>query len=232
MVIQVQIDLVLDEFNLSADIVIPDKGITGVFGESGSGKTTLARTIAGLEQTAVGLVRFGDSLWQDTDQNLFIHTYERGVGFVFQDSILFPHLSVRENLEFGYERIKAATPVFQMDHIVELFDLANLLERSPANLSGGQIQRAVIAQAILGQPQLLIMDEPMTGLDHRRRRDLVLHIIKLHEMLQLPILYITHSIRELERLATNLVTVENGMARNVLNANDYIRNLKQEDFWI
>ena len=230
MTIQVQTNLVLGEFNLSTDIVVPDSGITGVFGESGSGKTTLARTIAGLEQSSVGLVRFRETIWQDTKQKLFIPTHERQVGFVFQDSILFPHLSVQDNLVFGYERRSSSVDAVNIDHVIELFDLTNLLNRDPASLSGGETQRTVIAQAVLGQPQLLIMDEPMTGLDHRRRKSAVLYIEKLHEIIDIPILYITHSIRELDRLASQLVVLEHGSALEVKDAKNHIENLIQEDF--
>ena len=230
MTIQVQTNLALGEFNLSTDIVVPDSGITGVYGESGSGKTTLARTIAGLEQSSVGLVRFRETIWQDTKQKLFIPTHERQVGFVFQDSILFPHLSVQDNLLFGYERRSSSVDALNIDHVIELFDLTNLLNRDPASLSGGETQRTVIAQAALGQPQLLIMDEPMTGLDHRRRKSAVLYIEKLHEIIDIPILYITHSIRELDRLASHLVVLEHGSALEVKDAKNHIENLIQEDF--
>ena len=230
MTIQVQTNLVLGEFNLSTDIIVPDSGITGVYGESGSGKTTLARTIAGLEQSSVGLVRFRDAIWQDTKQKLFVPTHERQVGFVFQDSILFPHLSVQDNLMFGYDRRSSTVDVVNIDHVIELFDLTNLLNRDPASLSGGETQRTVIAQAVLGQPQLLIMDEPMTGLDHRRRKSAVLYIEKLHEIIDIPILYITHSIRELDRLASHLVVLEHGSALEVKDAKNHIENLIQEDF--
>ena len=230
MTIQVQTNLALGDFNLSTNIIVPDSGITGVFGESGSGKTTLARTIAGLEQSSVGLVRFRETIWQDTKQKLFIPTHERQVGFVFQDSILFPHLSVQDNLVFGYERRSSTVDAVNIDNVIELFDLTNLLNRDPASLSGGETQRTVIAQAVLGQPQLLIMDEPMTGLDHRRRKSAVLYIEKLHEIIDIPILYITHSIRELDRLASHLVVLEHGSAVEVKDAKNHIQTLIQEDF--
>ena len=230
MTIQVQTNLALGDFNLSTNIIVPDSGITGVFGESGSGKTTLARTIAGLEQSSVGLVRFRETIWQDTKQKLFIPTHERQVGFVFQDSILFPHLSVQDNLVFGYERRSSTVDAVNIDNVIELFDLTNLLNRDPASLSGGETQRTVIAQAVLGQPQLLIMDEPMTGLDHRRRKSAVLYIEKLHEIIDIPILYITHSLRELDRLASHLVVLEHGSAVEVKDAKNHIQTLIQEDF--
>ena len=230
MTIQVQTNLVLGEFNLSTDIIVPDSGITGVYGESGSGKTTLARTIAGLEQSSVGLVRFRETIWQDTKQKLFVPTHERQVGFVFQDSILFPHLSVQDNLMFGYDRRSSTVDVVNIDHVIELFDLTNLLNRDPASLSGGETQRAVIAQAVLGRPQLLIMDEPMTGLDHRRRKTAVLYIEKLHEIMDIPILYITHSMQELDRLASHLVVIEHGSALKITDAKNYIETLISEDF--
>ncbi len=230
MTIEVQIELRLGDFNLSADISFADRGVTGIFGESGSGKTTLARTIAGLEKSAAGQVRFKGSIWQDTKQSLFVPTHDRQIGFVFQNSVLFPHLSVRDNLMFGYKRRSSTIDVVDIEDAIELFDLADLLKRDPASLSGGETQRAVIAQAVLSQPQLLIMDEPMTGLDHHRRKSAVLYIEKLHEIMDIPVLYITHSIRELNRLASHLVILEHGHAVKVTDARNHIETLMQEDF--
>ena len=149
---------------------------------------------------------------------------------MFQDSILFPHLSVQDNLMFGYKRRSSTIDLVDEEDVIELFDLANLLNRDPASLSGGETQRAVIAQAVLGQPQLLIMDEPMTGLDHHRRKTAVLYIEKLHEVMDIPILYITHSIRELDRLASHLVVIEHGSALKITDAKNYIETLMQENF--
>ncbi len=230
MSIQLQIDLTLGSFLFSADITIPSSGITGIFGESGSGKTTLARTIAGLEQSGSGLVLYRGAIWQDSKRNLFMPTHERRVGFVFQNSVLFSHLSVRDNLLFGYQRRTATADALDIGHVIDLFDLTHLLDRDPATLSGGETQRAAIAQAVLGHPQLLIMDEPMTGLDHRRRRDAILYLEKLDDLLNIPILYITHSIRELERLVSHLVVLEDGAAQMIADSSKHISALKQEDF--
>ena len=230
MSIQLQIDLTLGSFLFSADITIPSSGITGIFGESGSGKTTLARTIAGLEQSGSGLVLFRGAIWQDSKRNLFMPTHERRVGFVFQNSVLFSHLSVRDNLLFGYQGRTATADALDIGHVIDLFDLTHLLDRDPATLSGGETQRAAIAQAVLGHPQLLIMDEPMTGLDHRRRRDAILYLEKLDDLLNIPILYITHSIRELERLVSHLVVLEDGTAQMIADASKHISALKKEDF--
>ena len=151
MAIELQIDLTLGNFKLSTDLLLPDRGITGIFGESGSGKTSLARTIAGLEPSASGLVRFRETIWQDSKQKLFIPTHERRVGFVFQKSVLFSHLSVRDNLLFGYQgRTATAADALDIDHVIDLFDLNDLLDRDPGTLSGGETQRTAIAQAVLG----------------------------------------------------------------------------------
>ncbi len=230
MAIELQIDLTLGNFKLSTDLLLPDRGITGIFGESGSGKTSLARTIAGLEPSASGLVRFRETIWQDSKQKVFIPTHERRVGFVFQKSVLFSHLSVRDNLLFGYATRTVAVDAVDIDHLVDLFNLTHLLDRDPRTLSGGETQRVAIGQAVLSHPQLLIMDEPMTGLDHRRRRDAVLYLEKLDHLLNIPILYITHSIRELERLVSHLVVLEDGAAQEITDISNHIRALKQEGF--
>ena len=230
MTIELQVDLTLDNFKLSTDLSLPDRGITGIFGESGSGKTSLARTIAGLEPSAWGLVRFRETIWQDSKRKIFIPTHERQIGFVFQNSVLFSHLSVRDNLLFGYQGRTALADAADIGHVIDLFDLTHLLDRDPSTLSGGETQRAAIAQTVLGHPQLLIMDEPMTGLDHRRRRDAILYLEKLDDLLNVPILYITHSIQELERLVSHLVVLEDGTAQKITDISHHISALKQEDF--
>ncbi len=230
MTIELQINLTLGNFKLSTDLFLPDRGITGIFGESGSGKTSLARTIAGLEPSASGLVRFRQTIWQDSKQKLFIPTHERRVGFVFQNSVLFSHLNVRDNLLFGYQGRTATADAVDISHVIDLFDLTHLLDRDPRTLSGGETQRAAIAQAVMGHPQLLIMDEPMSGLDHRRRRDAILYLENLDDLLNIPILYITHSIQELERLVSHLVVLEDGAAQKITDISNHISTLKQEDF--
>jgi len=230
MSIEIKVQHAQDDFELVANALVPSNGITGIFGESGSGKTTLARIIAGLESNAQGLVRFGDTIWQDTSKNIFVPTHKRRVGFVFQGSGLFSHLNVRQNLEFGYHRRQDPNPELEINQIIDLFDLSLLLDRAPMNLSGGELQRTVIAQVILGQPRVLIMDEPMTALDLRRRREAILYIEKLHSSLKIPILYITHSVRELERLADSLITIQNGTVTTVNDIANHLAVLKLEDF--
>lgn len=183
----------LDSFELDVDVTIPAQGITGVFGESGSGKTTLLRCIAGLEKGS------------DADSR---PPHRRGIGYVFQEPQLFPHLSVRSNIDFGSRR----APLSKLDHaqVVEMFGLGRLLDRKPGSLSGGEAQRVAIAAVLLRSPELILMDEPLASLDQRRRDELLPYLDRLHDELFVPIIYVSHSIDEVSRLCDHLLLMDSG----------------------
>jgi len=177
-------------FVLDVDVEVPDTGITGVFGESGSGKTTLLRCIAGLER----------------HDGLPVH--ERNVGYVFQDPGLFPHLTVRGNIEYGARR--ATTRRVESAPVIEMLGLGDLLDRRPDTLSGGEAQRVAIAAALLRSPDLVLMDEPLASLDRRRKDDLLPYFDRLHDELSVPVIYVSHDIEEISRLCDHLVVLEDG----------------------
>lgn len=202
--------LPLGDFLLDAQGDIPTRGVTALFGRSGCGKTSLLRCIAGLEKTADGYLALDDECWHDSHRGHYLPPHERGIGYVFQDGMLFPHLKVKENLCFGHRRTPTHLRFSNFDQVVELLALAPLLERSPAQLSGGEKQRVAIGRALLNHPRLLLMDEPMAALDRGHKKEILPYLERLHGSSPIPIIYVTHDLDELSRIADHLLLVENG----------------------
>ncbi len=198
-------------FRLDVDLRMPARGITALFGRSGCGKTSILRCVAGLERAA-GHCRLNGELWQDDARALFVPTHKRQIGYVFQEPSLFPHLSVRRNLEYGFKRISAAEQQVGFDEVVHLLGIRQLLARAPAGLSGGERQRVAMARALLTSPKLLLMDEPLSALDHRSKQDILPYLERLHDALRIPVLYVSHSPDEVARLADQLVLLDSGRA--------------------
>ncbi len=184
------------------------RGITALFGPSGCGKSTLLRVIAGLERRAAGRVAYGAEVWQEGRR--MVPTHRRGVGFVFQDTRLFPHLDVAGNLRYAHRRAPSGAGGFSRDDVIDALDLAPLLGRRPHLLSGGERQRVAIGRTLLSRPRLLLMDEPLAALDAHRKGDLMPHIARLPQMFGLPVLYVTHAIDEVTRLADDIVALADG----------------------
>ncbi|SFQ01477.1 molybdenum ABC transporter ATP-binding protein [Pseudomonas borbori] len=198
------------DFILDVELHLPGRGISALFGHSGSGKTSCLRCFAGLDQPSEGYLQVNGELWQDSDQGIFVPAHKRSVGYVFQDANLFAHLSVRRNLEYGHKRIPAAQRRIALEQAVELLGIGHLLERLPGNLSGGERQRVGIARALLTTPRLLLMDEPLASLDLKRKLEVLPYLERLHQELDIPILYVSHSPDEVARLADHLVVLEEG----------------------
>lgn len=201
--------LPLSDFTLDADLVLPGRGVTALFGASGSGKTTLLRCVAGLAKSAGQVVVNGET-WQDDAQRVFLPTHRRALGYVFQEASLFAHLSVRDNLAFGLKRIPLSERRVSHDAAVDLLGIGHLLDRQPATLSGGERQRVAIARALLTSPRLLLMDEPLAALDAPRKQEILPYLERLHDELAMPILYVSHAIDEVLRLADHLVLLDRG----------------------
>lgn len=218
--LEARFHLPLDNFTLNVDLQLPAQGVTALFGPSGSGKTSLLRCIAGLEQAPQGRLMFNGESWQDSQNSRFVPTHQRALGYVFQEASLFAHLSVKDNLLFGYRRIDAAQRRISLDQAVKLLGIAPLLPRLPAHLSGGERQRVGIARALLTSPQLLLMDEPLSALDSPRKAEVLPYLERLHGELQIPILYVSHALDEVARLADHMVLLEHGraLASDRLNA--------------
>jgi len=196
------------EFTLDVDLDVPSRRVTAIFGPSGCGKTTLLRLTAGLDRDPAGYLRVGEELWQDGKS--FVPTHRRALGYVFQEGSLFAHLTVRGNLEYGYKRIAADRRRVAMDEAVELLGLRGMMDRDPAGLSGGERQRVAIARTLLTSPSLLLMDEPLASLDAESRAGIIPYLERLHEQLETPVLYVTHSFDEVARLADHLVLMRAG----------------------
>ena len=194
------------DFTLEVRYELALEGITALFGPSGSGKTTLLRVIAGLERSARGSVTFDGNAWQGA--NSWLPPDRRGVGYVFQDGRLFPHLTVQKNLEFAARRSTRGAIAF--DAVVAAFDLKALLGRRPGSLSGGEQQRVAIARALLTSPRLLLMDEPLSSLDVGRKREILPLIEQLPRQFGVPVLYVTHNVDEVARLASHVLLLAGG----------------------
>ncbi len=195
-------------FTLDVDLSLPARGVTALFGASGSGKTTLLRCIAGLERAPGSRLCIGDECWQDGAH--FLPTHRRPLGYVFQDAALFPHLTVRGNLDYGRSRVPPAERRVSLEQAVDLLGIGHLLDRRPDGLSGGERQRVAIARALATSPRLLLMDEPLAALDERRKAEILPWLEKLHDELEIPVLYVSHSLPEVARLADHLVLLEAG----------------------
>jgi molybdate transport system ATP-binding protein len=201
----------LGSFSLDAAFAAPAKGVTALFGPSGCGKTTVLRCIAGLLRLQDGLCIVGGDVWQDRD-GAFLPTHKRPLGYVFQEASLFAHLSVRRNLTFGAPRGEGGVGKGKIafDEVVELLGVTALLDRAPGKLSGGERQRVAIGRALLSQPKLLLMDEPLSALDRATKDEILPFLERLRDRLKLPIVYITHAIAEVERLADQIVLMDKG----------------------
>jgi len=194
-------------FSLDVDLNLPGRGVTALFGHSGSGKTTLLRCIAGLEHAPQGRLVVDGEVWQDAGRR--VPTHQRPIGYVFQEASLFAHLSVLGNLRYGMKRVSDVQRV-SIDQAIELLGIGHLLDRKPDRLSGGERQRVGIARALAVSPRLLLMDEPLAALDLKRKQEILPYLERLHDELEIPVLYISHSPDEVARLADYLVAMDGG----------------------
>ena len=196
----------LGSFSLDAGFSIPARGVTAIFGPSGCGKTTMARCIAGLQHLPEGICAIDGDIWQD--DTIFRLPHQRPIGYVFQEASLFPHLSVRANLLYGAPK-PVPSPI-GFNEVVELLGITPLLDRAPKHLSGGERQRVAMGRALLSQPKLLLMDEPLAALDRATKNEILPFLERLHDRLSLPVIYISHDMTEIERFADHLVMMDNG----------------------
>jgi molybdate transport system ATP-binding protein len=205
--IQARFRLDWPRFALDVDLTLPCRGVTALFGPSGSGKTTPLRCIAGLEHAPQGYLAMNGEVWQDGKHWLPAH--KRPLGYVFQEASLFPHLTVLGNLRYGVQRTGTEQRV-RLDQAVELLGIGHLLDRKPDRLSGGERQRVGIARALAVSPRLLLMDEPLAALDLKRKKEILPYLERLHNELDIPVLYVSHSPDEVARLADYLAVLEGG----------------------
>jgi molybdate transport system ATP-binding protein len=199
-----------DSFTLDVGLDLPGKGVTALFGPSGCGKTTLLRCMAGLTRATQGQLTVHGEVWQDASR--FIPTHQRPLGYVFQEANLFAHLNVQRNLLYGQARVPVGEQRIAMTSVVDLLGIAHLLERMPQGLSGGERQRVAIARALLTSPRLLLMDEPLAALDLARKNEFLPYLERLHDELDIPVLYVSHAPDEVARLADHIVVMQDGRA--------------------
>jgi len=195
-------------FSLELSAAIPLAGVTAVFGPSGSGKSTLLRTVAGFERPVRGALRCADETWFDAARGIDRPAHRRSVGLVFQESRLFEHLSVQGNLAYAERRQRAAGPDYAA--VLDALDLGPLLARRPAGLSGGERKRVALGRTLLSHPRLLLLDEPLTGLDRARKADILPYLEAITERFALPTLYVSHDLDEVARLADRVLVLQDG----------------------
>ena len=195
-------------FCLDINLNINTEGIISIYGASGSGKTTFLRALAGLEVSDNGYIQIGNQIWQD--KNNYISTYKRTVGFVSQESNLFPHLNVKKNIEYGFKRINNRQKNISVNQIISLLEIDHLLERNPKTLSGGEKQKVAIAQAIASNPHLLLLDEPLSALDKTSKDEIFPYLKSINYNLNIPIVYVTHNRNEIIALADIMIFLDRG----------------------
>lgn len=218
MTLSVRARITHSNFVFDVDVDWPAEGVTVLFGRSGSGKTTLLRLIAGLERQSDARVSFRHEIWLDGRRWVPLH--RRRIAMVFQEASLLPHLSVRENLLYGYKRTPIAERKLHLDEVVRMLGIEHLIERNINKLSGGERQRIALGRALLTSPRLLLMDEPLSALDTQTKRDILPYFERLVEEANVPIVYVTHAPAEVERLADRVVFLRDGRI-------DRVETLKQ-----
>jgi molybdate transport system ATP-binding protein len=224
-VIEARLHLRRPAFTLDVELALPAQGVTALHGPSGCGKTTVLRALAGLER-AGGRVAVGADVWQDDAAGRFVPPHRRPIGYVIQEAALFRHLDVRGNLAYGRKRAGPQARAASLDPVIELLGIASLLARRTGSLSGGERQRVAIARALATQPRLLLMDEPLAALDAARKGEILPYLERLHRELALPIVYVTHAMDEVARLADHLVLLRDG---RVLAAGPLVSLLDRTD---
>ncbi|TCK29044.1 molybdate transport system ATP-binding protein [Ancylobacter aquaticus] len=197
-------------FALDCDFTVPARGVTALFGRSGAGKTTIIQAVAGVVRPDAGRIVVAGEVFFDSARRIDVPIEARRVGYVFQDARLFPHLPVERNLRYGERRSRAVERPIGFEAVVALLGIGHLLARRPHTLSGGERQRVAIGRALLAQPRLLLMDEPLAALDEARRTEILPYLERLRDTMGLPILYVSHSLDEVLRLADTLVALREG----------------------
>ena len=200
----------LGPFAFAADVALPSAGVVALFGRSGAGKTTLVNMLAGLLRPDSGRIAVAGRVLFDSAAGIDLPPERRRIGYVFQEGRLFPHLEVRSNLLYGHRRIPPAERAIKLPEIVDLLGIGHLLSRRPANLSGGEKQRVAIGRALLSNPRLLLLDEPLAALDAARKAEVMPFIERLRDELGLPIVYVSHDPMEVLRLADRILLLDQG----------------------
>ena len=206
--LRVDIEKQLGEFSLSAAFASEGR-VIGLFGASGAGKTSLVNMIAGLLRPDRGTIVIDGETVDDSAAGIHVPTWRRRIGYVFQDARLFPHLDVRQNLDYGRRMNRLAEDAAQRTRVTDLLDIGGLLDRRPGKLSGGERQRVALGRALLSRPRLLLLDEPLGSLDEGRKVEILPYLVRLRDE-GIPMVYVSHDAAELRQLATQIVMLRNG----------------------
>jgi len=207
--LRIDVEKRLGDFHLKAAFAT-GAGVTALFGPSGSGKTTIVNLIAGLERPDRGRIALDDTVLFDSAKHIDIRAYRRHIGYVFQEGRLFPHISVRHNLHYGRWMNGLPFDPAEQDHVVQLLNIAHLLDRRPGKLSGGERQRVAIGRALLMRPLLLLLDEPLASLDRARKLEILPYFARLRDEAKVPMIYVSHQAGEIVRIASHVVRIEDG----------------------
>jgi len=205
----IAVEKTLGEFAVNVAFT-SESGVTALFGPSGAGKTTIVNMIAGLLKPDSGRIALNSDVVFDAAAGINLPTWRRRIGYVFQEGRLFPHLSVRHNLDYGRWMSGEAADPAAFAHAVELLDIGHLLDRRPGKLSGGERQRVAIGRALLMRPRLLLLDEPLASLDAARKQDIVPYLLRLRDEAKVPMIYVSHDPVEIARIATRVVRLDDG----------------------
>src|SRR6202521_3996084 len=209
MMLRVDVSKQLGEFSLQASFASEGR-VTGLFGASGAGKTSLINMIAGLLRPDRGIIAVDGETLDDTNARAHVPVHRRRIGYVFQDARLFPHLDVRQNLDYGRRMNGLAEDGAQYRRVTELLDISNLLDRRPGRLSGGERQRVALGRALLSKPRLLLLDEPLGSLDEGRKVEILPYLVRLRDEANVPMVYVSHNADEMRQLATSIAMLKRG----------------------
>jgi len=207
--LRIDVSKKLGEFSLQASFASEGR-VTGLFGASGAGKTSLINMIAGLLRPDHGTIAIDVETLDDTLKRVHVPVHRRRIGYVFQDARLFPHLDVRQNLDYGRRMNRLADDAVQRARVTDLLDIGRLLDRRPGQLSGGERQRVALGRALLAQPRLLLLDEPLGSLDEERRLEILPYLVRLRDEAGIPMVYVSHDANEMRQLATSVVMLQRG----------------------
>jgi molybdate transport system ATP-binding protein len=209
----VDVEKKLGDFSVAATFEAAD-GVTALFGPSGSGKTSIVSMVAGLVTPDRGRIMCNGTVLFDSARRVCVSPHRRGIGYVFQDGRLFPHMTVAQNLDYGRRMYRIPADADERERVVTLLDIARLLDRRPGKLSGGERQRVAIGRALLMRPQLLLLDEPLASLDAARKREIFPYLLRLRDE-TVPMIYVSHNAAELRRIATTIVRIDDGRVSGV-----------------
>jgi molybdate transport system ATP-binding protein len=207
--LRVDVSKQLGDFAIEASFVSEGR-VTGLFGASGAGKSSLINMIAGLLRPDRGIIAIDDEMLDDTEKRVHVPPHRRRIGYVFQDARLFPHLDVRENLDYGRRMNRLPDDLAARTRVTDLLDIGGLLDRRPGKLSGGERHRVALGRALLSKPRLLLLDEPLGSLDEERKMEILPYLVRLRDEANVPMVYVSHDAAELRQLATQIVMMQRG----------------------